>query len=409
VRIENLRRHRVGDRMRIEARFIYEDSNLPPVDVYYEAGPPLADALESIPEAFVLSGLPIALWEGERRLKVEGALDAKLAAGLGRASALLASWYDRCGSIVIEPTDGLRNTKPRPQPRAVALMSGGVDALGMLVDNRRRFALDDPSSIRTVVYAFGYSFLDRPKGEVDPFMRARYEAQATRLEALGEQVGFDVVRLDSNVRLLDPHRDPFYYTAHGGAYLAPLVASPGCVSDALIASVGEGGPTQTPHGSHPRLDVEYTTGAVQVRHEQVGVPRTDKVRMIAAWEPAFGVLQVCPGWLAPSPDVVNCGQCEKCIRTMVGLLVHDALAKFTTFPHDDVTPEMIDAIQIKPRYDYLTVPEVIAGLESIGREDLVRAIHARVERQPRRKSAGPTRRWHRVVENGLRRFRRLGA
>lgn len=406
MRIENLNQQSVGDRTRIEARFVYEDSNLPPVDVYYEAGPPLRDALEATPEAFVLPGLPIALWEGERRLKVEGALDAKLADGLGRAGALLASWYARCGSIEIEPTEGLRETKPHPQRRTVALLSGGVDAMAMLWENRQHYALDHPRSIRTVLYAFGFSFLDRPKGEEDPFMRARHEAQALRLEALGERIGFDVIRLDTNVRLLDPTREPFYYAAHSGAFLAPLIASPGYVGDALMASAGEGGPTQSPHGSHPMLDVEYSTGAVQVHHVQPQVGRTDKLRMIAGWEPAFDTLQVCHGWLAPSPDAVNCGRCEKCMRTMIGLLVCDALPKFTTFPHDDVTPEMIDEIKIQARYDYLTVPEVIDGLERIGRDDLVRAIQAQVERLPVHKRGGPTGRWHRWLENGRRRFRR---
>jgi hypothetical protein len=407
MRIEALTRRSRGDRTRIEARFVYEDSYLPPVDVYYEAGPPLANALQATPEAFVLSGLPIALWEGERRLQVEGALDAKLAGGLGRAGALLASWYDRCGKIKLEPTKGLRDTKPRPQRRTVALMSGGVDAMAMLVENRRHFPLDHPSSIRTVLYAFGFSFLDRPKGKESPFMRARYEVQARRLEALGDRVGFDVIRVDTNVRLLDPSRPPFYYAAHSGAFLAPLIASPGYVGDALMASAGEGGPIQCAHGSHPMLDVEYSTGAVQVRHMQPQVARTDKVRMIADWEPAFDTLQVCHGWKAPSPDAANCGRCEKCMRTMVGLLICKALPRFTTFPHDDVTPEMIDKIKIKKRRDYLTMPEVIGGLECIGRYDLVRAIQTQVARLPMRRPAGPKGRWHRMIQNAYRGVRRL--
>ena len=109
-------------------------------------------------------------------------------------------------------------------------------------------------------------------------MRARYEAQARRLETLGARVGFDVIRLDTNVRQLNPGRAPFYYAAMSGAFLAPLVASPGYVGEALMASPGEGGTEQSPHGSHPLLDVEYSTCAVQVCHGQPQMARQDKLR-----------------------------------------------------------------------------------------------------------------------------------
>jgi hypothetical protein len=411
MRIEELGRRRAGDRARIKARFVYEDADLPPIEVYYEAGPPLADALEATPEAFVLPAFPLALWEGERRLKVEGALDTTLANGLGRAGSLLASWYERCGSLTLEPVNGFRAVRPGSKSRAVALFSGGVDALAMLRENRRLVPRDHPHSIRTVVYAFGFSFLDRPDGVEDPRMRARYEAQARRLEVLGERVGFTLVRLDTNVRRLDPSREPFHEAAHSAAFLAPLVASPSYVSDALIASAGEGGPVQTPHGSHPMLDIHYATGAVRVHHMQPQVSRTDKLGMIADWEPAYDTLQVCHGGRGRDlpPETPNCGMCEKCVRTMVGLLVWKALPRFTTFPRDDVTPEMIDAIQIRAPYTYITMVELLAGLERVGRGDLVRAIRAQVERVTTEGHwARQKRKWRRSLAKRLGRLRAPG-
>ena len=409
MRIENIQRQTRGDRVRIEARFVYEDCYLPPVDIYYEAGPPLAEHLEALPEAFVLPGLPIAVWEGERRVQIDGTLDEKLANGLRQASQLLNSWYDRCGNIEIEPTQGLRYSKPESQRRTVALMSGGVDALAMLAENRRRFPLQHPNSIQTVLYAFGFSFLDRPHGNESSFMRARYEAQAKRLEKLGKQIGFDVIRLDTNIRQLHPFRGAFYYAAHSGAFLAPLIASPGYLSNALIGSVGEQGTTQVPHGSHPLLDIQYSTAAVQVSHMQAQVARLDKIRMIADWEPAFNTLQVCHGWWTTSPREANCSRCEKCVRTMIGLLIAKGLHRFNTFQHNEVTPKMVDNIKIQARYDYLTMPEVIQGLQSIGREDLIQAIQAQITRLPTRKAEKPKGRLHRNIQHLRRRFRLAAA
>jgi hypothetical protein len=409
VRIEDLSRRSVGDRTRIEARVVYEDADLPPFEVYYEAGPPLADALEATPEAFVLPAFAIALWAGERRLEVEGALDTTLAAGLGQAASLLASWYGRCGSLALEPVNGFRASRPRSEPRAVALLSGGVDAMAMLRENRRLVPLDHPHSIRTVLYAFGFGMSDLADGVEDPLRRARYEAQARRLEALGERVGFTLVRLDTNVMHLHPSLRPFYAAAHGAALLAPLVASPSYVSDALIASTGEGGACPTPHGSHPALDILYATGAVRVHHAQPQLTRTDKLGLIADWEPAYDTLEVCHGGLAAPSETLNCGTCEKCVRTMTGLLVWKALPRFKTFPRDDVTPEMIDSLRLGVQFCYLTAPDLVAGLERVGRDDLVRAIRVQARRLAATRRVRRMRKWPRSLAKRLGRLAAPGA
>ena len=110
--IDELQTRTIGDRTRIEARFVYEESDLPTRRVYYEVGPPLAGALEASPDAFALCGYPLAVWEGERRLKVEGALDTTLANGLDRAGILFSDWYDRCSPVALEPTKGRQAVRP---------------------------------------------------------------------------------------------------------------------------------------------------------------------------------------------------------------------------------------------------------------------------------------------------------
>ncbi len=283
----------------------------------------------------------------------------------------------------------------------MALFSGGVDAMAMLCENRRLVPLDHPRSIRTLVHAFGFSNMDLPGGVEDPLRRARYEAQHRRLAALGERVRFTLVRLETNVMLLHPSIEPYYEAALSAAYLAPLVASPSYVSDALIASDGQGGGVPTPHGSHPMLDILYSTGAVRVHHAQAHLSRTDKVGLIADWEPAYDTLQVCFGLKAPHPEVVNCGICEKCVRTMLALLVWKALRRFTTF-QNDVTLEMIDALPIKARHpDFLNQPDLLAGLEGVGRDDLVGAIQAQVGRLDETRWARHGRKWRRRLAKRL--------
>jgi hypothetical protein len=402
MRIEGLERHSVGDRTRIQARVIYEDVDLPSREVFYEAGPPLAEALEAAPEAFVAAAFPLAVWEGERRLRIEGAVDTTLASGLGQVTRLLAAWYPRCGSLALEPTEGFRVQDPRPEPHTAALYSGGVDATAMLCENRRLVPRGHPQSIRTLVYAFGFTGLDHPDGVEDPFMRARNDAHAERLEATAREVGCELVRLDTNAMRLHPSKKAWYDAAYGAAFLAPLLASPAYVKDALIASTGEGGAVDVPHGSHPMLDGLYSTSAVRTHHAQPHYTRLDKLRMIAEWEPAFDSLQVCFGVRLKDPTVTNCGRCEKCLRTMIGLLACGALERFTALPHDDVTPEMIQAHQpTKSTALYFLHPDLQAALTRRGREDLVRALKAQARRPYDSRWETLRRRWRRSAAKRL--------
>ena len=59
---------------------------------------------------------------------------------------------------------------------------------------------------------------------------------------------------------------------------------------------------------------------------------------------------------------------------LCALLVCGVLPRFSAFPFDDVTPAMIDAIEVDTSYAYRGMPDVITGLEAIGRDDLLRAI-----------------------------------
>jgi hypothetical protein len=93
---------------------------------------------------------------------------------------------------------------------------------------------------------------------------------------------------------------------------------------------------------------------------------------------------------------------------MVGLLVWKALPRFTTFPRDDVTPEMIDAIKIRAPYTYITMVELLAGLERVGRGDLVRAIRAQVERVSEGRWARQKRKWRHSFAKRLGRLRAPG-
>ena len=400
MKIESPRAMQVGDRRRIEAEVVFEDTDRPPLLAYIEAGPPLADALEPLPEAFVLPAVPAAAWMGEKRLRIEGALDPTLAAGLEQIMTLLGAWYEHCHHVAIEPTDGLRALIPAPRPHAAMLCSGGVDALALLAENRRTFPLEHPGAIRTAAYLYGYTAYEFSDGARVPERVAAYEKNARRLEGLGEKLGFELARVETNAALLFPDTAAWMDAGHTAGLLAPLVASQKRVTDAWIGSTGVG-LDHVPHASHPMLDPLYSTSAVDVRLGQPLVTRHAKIGQLATWEPAYDVVHPCHHNLDLPDGQVNCGACDKCVRTMLSLVAWGALERFGAFPADDVTPELLARAEPNRRYAFMEQPDVLDQLRAIGRLDLVAAVEAQAERRAESRGARRRRRWLQAVRQRL--------
>jgi hypothetical protein len=404
MRIAAPRERVVGDRRRIEADVAFEDVDRPGVTVYFEAGGPLADALEPLPEAFVLAAVPAAVWEGERRLEIDGALDRTLVSGLGQAMALLHHWYPRCRPLTLEPTRGTRTLTPAAVPHAAALCSGGVDALAMLQENLEALPRDHPRSIRTLVHLFGSTTYDFVAGEPSAAHVRASERTAVRLADLARQLGLEFTRFETNASTLYPDALSYVDTGHSATMLAPLVAVGRRVTDALTASSGAGVQPWA-NGSHPLLTPMLSTSAVRVVLAEPLVSRHAKVGRLADWEPAYDVVSPCHDYLDLPENRVNCGTCEKCVRTMTSLLAWGALARFTAFPADDVTPGMIEAVAMRDRLTYMDSAEVLDHLEAVGRADLAEAIRDKVRRRTESRWQRRRRKWRRSLAKRLGRGR----
>jgi hypothetical protein len=69
-----------------------------------------------------------------------------------------------------------------------------------------------------------------------------------------------------------------------------------------------------PLGSHPLTDPLWTNECMEIVHEGAEVGRLEKIRKISECESALANLRVC------FHDAnVNCGKCDKCLRTMISL------------------------------------------------------------------------------------------
>jgi hypothetical protein len=83
-----------------------------------------------------------------------------------------------------------------------------------------------------------------------------------------------------------------------------------------------------PCGSHPLLDPEYSSYGMRIRHRDYEMSRLEKIKIVSQWDIAFQNFRVC---LANVPDRLNCGKCEKCVRTMTELTALGLLHKTRAF------------------------------------------------------------------------------
>ena len=123
--------------------------------------------------------------------------------------------------------------------------------------------------------------------------------------------GRDLVQVTSNVRYLGYHQKMSWNSWNGGG-LSSIAMAAG-YKHCLIAS-GKSYAEFFPEGSSYVSDHLWSSAGCQIEHHAAGAARIQKTAVIAAHPGALSMLRVC--WHDKN---YNCGECEKCLRTMVAL------------------------------------------------------------------------------------------
>lgn len=132
---------------------------------------------------------------------------------------------------------------------------------------------------------------------------------------------------------------------HGAALAAIGHLLAGTIST-LVIPPSYGVDRLVPWGSHPELDASWSVpGRLDVVHGDASGHRLDRVMAIAHDPLVHRHLRVC--WQNVGSDL-NCGSCEKCVRTMAMLAAAGTLDSCATFPGRAELPRRIDAMASLP-------------------------------------------------------------
>ena len=368
------------ERRLLSASVVWEDCAFSAQELTFEisaaSGPDIApEAAAELPagagaDAFLAACFPLAAVHGEARIRIEGEPCPMLVEGLRTAHAWWASWGGMTRPAPqIETVAGRRAARGDTPHRAMALLSGGVDSLHMLMCNHRLYSPHDPAYIRQAVFIHGFDIGKRAR---DP-ENERYRAALARLEPVAAGAGVQLLSCRTNLRHL-PSQPGFWMYRHSGAALAAAGHAALCGPGFLFIGGTYHVAKAVPFGSHPAVDMLFSTQRTRVIHEGSRFSRLEKVRALAAgWPAALAALRVCPGGAA---DGLNCGRCEKCLRTRLELLAA-GIDETAAFGRSLASVELWrEAVPMPIAETALHHEELLPALRERGYDELCRAIEA---------------------------------
>lgn len=256
------------------------------------------------PEPMVAALLPVAMLL-HRPLYVEGRLCTRFLSGCRQIIRLYSQWDVRLHPIEISGA-GPRSGVNGGQFNGV-FFTGGVDSFYTLLRNLEREQGD--SRISHLVFIRGYA--DSPLDQVQLF-----ENLAVQLRKVADAYDLKLILAETNLKAFTPP-PASSWDWNAGSQLASVGL---CLERGLrriYIPAGDTYSTVSPWGSHPLVDPLWSTKSLEVRHDGCEAFRSQKLEWYIARSPvALKNLRVCGYDLTGKH---NCGACEKCLRTMIGL------------------------------------------------------------------------------------------
>lgn len=368
---------------RVSATIKWENNQRPDQEIYFATIPEFASDLACNPHAFLIGCIIPASRFGEERIYIDAEICPQLQNGLQIAMGWLCHWFGESRRLVrIEAKTQSSLPTNKKSSRAGFLFSGGVDSLAILRTNRLNYPLSHPGSMVDGVLVYGLEVEEEES----------FDYVVNSLSQLAEDAKINLIPIYTNIyehiKDLDPNWRFWVYEYQGAALAAVAHTLHQRISRISIASSFDI-PNVYPHGSHPLIDPYYSSYDFQIRYDDLLLSRLEKVQLLADWDVALKHLRVCNFTNKYQSGQLNCGKCEKCLRTMLALEIAGVLENATAFPPVKLTEQMlIDKAHITNISTVAYYQELINPLESIGRHDLAKGVQVAINRYHQKDLAG---------------------
>ncbi len=277
-------------------------------DVWYRTSKgPISDGVETFLAACIAPAMKLGY-----AVKPPAPVSGLLLNGIAHFQNTLHGWFPE-----LLPVPIVAETRTTTTERAAGVgsfFSCGVDACFSLLKHY--------DEITDTVLIHGFDFPVTHTLSCETISRMAHHA--------AERLKRPLIEVETNIRDFGDHYADWGTAYHGSVLasvallLSPQLSTMYIPSSYTFADL-------FPWGSHPELDPLWSSEEVEIVHDGCEASRVRKVARIAKSDTALSVLRVCWSEFKNRGEAINCGKCEKCIRTMIDLRVAGALERSSTF------------------------------------------------------------------------------
>jgi len=282
-------------------------------------------------------------------LHIQAPVSRQLLDSVQTIQEIFHKWYPELAIVPVEAQD-MENTASQKSGLSAVFFSGGLDSFYT--------TLKHLAHIDQLIFVQGF---DVDLG--NETLRAKIIRQ---IRASAEALGKPLIEVETNLRKLGDRHVSWDLHLFG-----PALASVGLLLGNSIGRIyipsSESYAHLDPCASHPLVDPLWSTEKSDFIHDGAEATRNEKAAFIAHSETAMQTLRVC--WETPG-NAYNCGQCEKCLRTMVNLESANALEHCATFERK-LEPAAVANMSIGSDLVLFHVEENLRALEASARNPAV--------------------------------------
>jgi hypothetical protein len=273
----------------------------------------LVEGIKKLPynsgDPFLAGFLLPCMYEHED-LKIEAPVSKVLLNNIYNIQNIMSGWYPDLSKIRIL-CDSFTKFGLEDDNKGVStcFFSGGVDSSYTLLKHK--------NTITHLILIHGF--------DIKLSNKELWSEALNSTQKISREFGKSIITAKTNIRTLADKRRANWGKKYNGDFwgkilFGSLLASVGLclqsnLDSILIASGGRTGKDLRPWGSHPDLDSLWSTERLKFRHDAL-MPRTSKIEYISDYPVILNNLRVC---YQNKRGKINCGACEKCIRTIISL------------------------------------------------------------------------------------------
>jgi len=322
------------------------------------------ESLSEMGNPWLLAMLPIAASLGED-IELSLPVDALLLESLKGVLAIWREWYPDLHDVQIRcPVKAYSvQDKALAGKRTVAFFSGGIDSYFSVVRRMPGNELGIPAvgKVDDLLTVWGF--------DVGVHDEVQFRPLGNILAQHASDLNLNHIIVRTNLRDI-----PIFKKQWG-----PLTHAVGLVFIALLLDVlyervvigsSDTYAYLTPWGSHPMLDILFSTSSLQVIHDGASYSRMEKTAFVSRIPFVGRALHVCQAL-----GSTNCSQCEKCLRSMIAIDILDAKDAFLgAFDWSLYSLEKIRKLYINGKPTLFVYKEMIDSAKTKNKGEIVKAL-----------------------------------